>query len=207
MQVPVADHFSSFISILPSVLWFLFAVGMVVLFWRTLRDVLLAVANRVQAGAALQMGPLSIGPPPPSLGSQAAESATAEGRNGIGAPQDIEETLLRRRYPADITDELYLIHQSAVIRPYTGAETGLWRVRIFVEAYDDQSFLDDIKRVTYRLHDTFAKKVVATEAAAKSFELWLNIYGEFNVVAYVERKSKPPLWLTRYIDLPGRPTN
>jgi hypothetical protein len=35
--------------------------------------------------------------------------------------------------------------------------------------------------------------------------LWLNVYGEFPVLAYVERKAKPGVWLTRYLDLPGRP--
>ena len=56
-------------------------------------------------------------------------------------------------------------------------------------------------------HDSFNDKVIATEARNKSFELWIDIYGEFNLVDYVERKNKPALWLTRYLDLPGRPTN
>ena len=194
-------------TILPSLLWFLFAVVMVLLFWRTLRDVLLALAARIQAGAELAVGPVSIGPPPAGLGAKTENGATAEGVGGVTAPVDVEDLLLARQYPAQITDELYLVHVSQVIRPFTGAGTGLWRVRVFVEAYDDQSLLDGIQRVTYRLHDTFVKKVVATEAREKAFELWVNIYGEFNLVAYVEREGKPPLWLTRYIDLPGRPTN
>jgi len=197
----------TWLTILPSLLWFVFAIAMVLLFWRTLRDVLLALATRIQAGAELVVGPVSIGPPPAGLGAKTDKGATAEGVGGLAPAGDVEERLRERRYPPEISDELYLLHVSQVMRPYTGAGTGLWRVRAFVEAYEDQSLLDEIERVTYRLHDTFVKKVVATEAREKAFELWINIYGEFNLIAYVERNGKPPLWLTRYIDLPGRPTN
>jgi hypothetical protein len=55
------------------------------------------------------------------------------------------------------------------------------------------------------LHETFKQRVIATESQNNQFELWLNVWGEFTVIAYVERKDKEPLWLTRYLDLPGRP--
>ncbi|MEH2176846.1 hypothetical protein [Nostoc sp.] len=37
------------------------------------------------------------------------------------------------------------------------------------------------------------------------FELWLNIWGEFTAIAYIEQKNQEALWLTRYLDLPGCP--
>jgi len=203
-QVRSVTEISSWISVLPSLLWFLFAVALIALFWKTLRDVLIALAARIQAGATLVIGPLGIGPPPPGFGGTEAKSATAEGLGGVRAPRDIEKVLLERTYPVDVTDEIYLVHASELRRPGSPTEVAIWRVRVSVEA-DDNTFLDDITRVTYRLHDTFPQKVVATEAREKEFELWLNAHGEFVLIAYVERKGKPPLWLTRYIDLPGRP--
>jgi hypothetical protein len=60
--------------------------------------------------------------------------------------------------------------------------------------------------VTYRLYDDFKPRtVVATEAREREFELWLNVYGEFTIIAYAERENGEGLWLTRYLDLPGRP--
>nr|WP_191756950.1 pYEATS domain-containing protein [Komarekiella delphini-convector] len=47
--------------------------------------------------------------------------------------------------------------------------------------------------------------MIATESHQNQFELWLNIWGEFTVIAYVERKNQEALWLTRYLDLPVCP--
>jgi hypothetical protein len=91
-----------------------------------------------------------------------------------------------------------------IVRPPTGTIAGLFRVRVTVEA-DDEKLLEKIDRVIYRLHPTFKNRIIATEARDKEFELWLNVYGEFTIVAKVERKGEDAVWLTRYLDLPGRP--
>jgi hypothetical protein len=197
----------SWVSIVPSILWFLFAVGMVGIFWRRVRVVLDAVATRIQAGAPVEVGLFSLGVPPPGLGVGGPKTATAEGAQGTDAPIDVEEMLLQRRYPEIVSEDIYLVHLSQVLQPYRGPKTGLWRVRAYVEAYKDESLLDEITRVSYRLHDSFNKNVISTESRENSFELWMNTYGEINLIAYVERKDKPPLWLTRYVDFPERPTN
>lgn len=198
---------TGWISIIPSVLWFVFALCFVIILRRRLWLVLDAIISRIQGGAPLGLGPLNIGSPPPALRSGELKSATAEGTSGVEAPVDVETMMIERRFPSEITDALYLVHVSQVITPYSGPGTGRWRVRVYVEAYDDDTLLRRIKRVTYRLHDTFNPKAISTEARDNAFELWMNIYGEFNLVAYVERDGDAPLWLTRYIDLPGRPTN
>ncbi len=205
--IALDEKTTSWVSVVPSILWFLFAVGMVIAFWKKLRSIFDAVVLRIQTGAPLAVGPLNIGSPPSGLGIDASKGATAEGLKGAETPADIKQMLLERRYPDILTEDIYLVHISSVIRPYTGPGTGLWRVRVCVEAYEDEALLGEIVRVTYRLHDTFPRKVIATEARDNGFELWMNIYGEFNLIALVERQNKPALWLTRYIDLPGRPTN
>lgn len=198
---------TGWVTIVPSLLWYVFAVALIAILWKKIEFVMDAIAVRIQAGAPLVVGPVNIGSPPPGLRGAEIKSATAEGISGVGAPLNVEERMLERNYPEGLTDAIYLVHVTQVLKPYSGPLTGVWRVRTYIEAYEDENLLDEITRVTYRLHDTFAKKVISTESRDKSFEVWVNIYGEINLVAYVERRGKPPLWLTRYLDLPGRPTN
>jgi hypothetical protein len=201
------DWIPLFQTIIQTGLPILFISFLVLLFWKKVQLVIDAVVQRIQAGAPLKAGSFELGAIPESVRSGKASIATDEGTKGAGTSEDIKTKLLNRNYPVEITDELYLVHATQEARPYRGPRTGWWHVRAYIEAYEDETLLDEIVRVTYRLHDTFSEKVIATEARDKAFELWISIYGEFNLIAYVERKGKPALWLTRYLDLPGRPTN
>lgn len=185
----------------------LFGTFVVLLFWKKVLLIVDALVVRIQAGAPVKIGSVDIGAVPEAVKSGEAKSATSEGAHGVNTPEEIKSALQKRQYPAEITDELYLVHSSQETKPYRGPRTGQWLVRAYVEAYEDDSLLDEIVRVTYRLHDSFGENVLTTEARDKAFELWISIYGEFNLIAHVERKNKPDLWLTRYLDLPGRPTN
>ena len=69
-------------------------------------------------------------------------------------------------------------------------------MRVWVEAYPEE-LLRSCTRVTYRLHDSFGEPVIATEARDKEFELWLSVYGEFTVIACVEREGQGPVWTSR----------
>jgi len=202
------DWIPLFQTIIQSVLPILFATVLVIIFWKKLQLIIEALVVRIQKGAPVKVGSLfDIGAAPKGIQSGRVGTATSEGTQGSGTPEDVKARLLNRKYPTEIDEEFYLVHKIQEVRPYTGPGTGRWLVRAYIEAYEDEKHLDDILRVSYRLHDTFSEKVIATEARDKSFELWINIYGEFNLIAYVERKNKPPFWLTRYLDLPGRPTN
>jgi hypothetical protein len=44
------------------------------------------------------------------------------------------------------------------------------------------------------------------EDARRGFQVVLRINGEFTVVAVVKYKDGETVWLTRYLDLPGRPS-
>jgi len=64
---------------------------------------------------------------------------------------------------------------------------------------------EQLIRVTYRISHDARPPIISTTSTETNFDLWLNVYGEFPALAYVERKNKPGVWLTRYLDLPGRP--
>jgi YEATS family len=115
-----------------------------------------------------------------------------------------EEVLSYQKYSTGIAEEVYLLHAAEIISPRTENRKGSYQVKVWLEAYADTDF-NECEQVVYRLHESFNQKVIATEAKNNQFELWLNVWGEFTIIAYVKRKNEDPLWLTRYLDLPGRP--
>jgi hypothetical protein len=165
-----------------------------------------AFVTRVQDGSSVKIGNFVELDGPPAIKNQQVETATTEGVEGIAVPKDINETVLNyQKNSTGIAEEVYLIHTAEVIVPRTPEKRGNYRVRVWLEA-DSEADFNECVRVTYRLHETFKQRVIATESQNNQFELWLNVWGEFTVIAYVERKDKEPLWLTRYLDLPGRPS-
>ncbi len=155
-----------------------------------------AIVGRIAKGGPVAFGPFSLGP---------MDVLTAEGEMGADIPQDIEKLMMDKKYPHWLSESIYLVHSAQEIVSRTSSNRGVFSVRVWLESYNYNKELNDCTRVTYRLFDDFAHKVYATEARNSNFEIKMNVYGEFNIVAYVERKSAPPLYVTRYIDLPGRP--
>lgn len=164
-----------------------------------------AFVTRIQDGSPIKIGSFVELDGPPALKTQQVNTATSEGVEGVTIPKNVNETVLNyQKNSTGISEEVYLIHISEVIVPKTPEKSGRYRVKVWLEAYSEADFNECI-RVTYRLHQSFKRQVIATESQNNQFELWLNIWGEFTIIAYVERKGKEPLWLTRYLDLPGRP--
>lgn len=97
-----------------------------------------------------------------------------------------------------------LLHQAEVLTPRVAPKSGRYRVRVWIEAIQDRP-LDDIDSVTYRVWDDFRNRVLATSDKNSSFDLWLNVYGEFPVIALIKTKDGAEFQLQRYLDLPGRP--
>lgn len=67
----------------------------------------------------------------------------------------------------------------------------------------------DVEKVFYRVDDTFPDEwwVMTSDDPSKDFQLVVRIIGEFTIVAVVKLKSGELIWLTRYLDLPGRPVD
>lgn len=190
-----------------TLVWPIVIVSLLLWFRGSFATILVAVADSIRKGAPVTAGPsgVSIGSPPAEI-TRTGESVgvTAEGIQGAEKTPAIVEALDRDDLPTNVVESLYLVHEVQVIRPRTERMAGLYRVRVSLES-DPTDELHNVKRVTYRLHPTFPNRIMATEAREKHFELWLNVYGEFTIIAVAERDAQPPLWLTRYLDLPGRP--
>jgi hypothetical protein len=164
-----------------------------------------ALIARIQDGSPIKFGNFVELDGPPAIKNQQVSTATSEGVNGINVSENLHEKVLNyQKNSTGICESIYLIHLAEVIVPSTPEKPGLYRVKIWLEAYSEDDF-NECDRVTYRLHDSFKNQIIATESPQNQFELWLNVWGEFTVIAYVERKNQEALWLTRYLDLPGRP--
>ena len=189
--------------------WIIFWVILIRFIYRNfnsqLGGLLSAVVNRVQQGSPIEAGTFFKLGAPSAIANQQVNSATSEGTEGASCAKDLsEEVLDYQQYSTCTSEEVYLVHAAEVISPRTETRRGTYRVKVWLEAYTDIDF-NECENVVYRLHESFSQRVIATEAKNSQFELWLNVWGEFTIIAYVKRKSKEPLWLTRYLDLPGRP--
>ncbi len=188
------------VPLLQTILWIAFWVFVTVLI-RTSR-LFTVLVKRIEAGSPLRAGYFELGAPP-ALMNPSVEAVTAEGVDGIPvSPSATEAVVDYQKHSTAIAEAVYLVHAAREISSRTAAAPGRYWVKVWLDAYTDTEF-NACTRVTYRLHESFKHPIVATEAKEKHFEVWMEICEEFTVVAYVEREAKEPLWLTRFIDLPG----
>lgn len=190
-----------FVPLYETVAWMLFSGILLFLARGRVGRLMDALVRRVQLGGKLQVGGFLLGEPPASLMSGAVGASITGGETS--SEKDLEGRLDRRDYPSELSDALYLIHASEVITPRTTPGSGRYRVRIWVEGFP-YAEVGSVESVTYRLYDDFPQRILTTTARDRNFELWLNVYGEFTVVAYAKRKNGG-VFLFRYLDLPGRP--
>ena len=194
-----------FVPLYQTIAWMIFVLVLIVVLWRKIGLLFRVLLRRLEQGAKLEFWHLTLGEPPANLQSGNVGAATTEGEAGRKVSHDIETLLSSKQYPNGVVDNVFLIHASEVLTPRTKPNSGRYRVRVWVEAYKE-NLLDDIESVAYRLYDDFPQNIIVTSARDKSFELWLNVYGEFTIVSYIKRKNDAsPLWLSRFLDLPGRP--
>jgi hypothetical protein len=198
---------AEWIPLVRTLVWPILIIILVLWFRGHIATILAAIANNIIKGASVKATTVGveIGSPPAEI-TRTSEpiGVTAEGSQGAEKTQSIVEALQRNDLPTNVVESPYLVHGAQEIRPRTERMAGLYRVRVSLES-DPTDELNKVKRATYRLHPTFPNRIIATEAREKNFELWLNVYGEFTIIAVVEQDDQPPLWLTRYLDLPGRP--
>jgi hypothetical protein len=106
-----------------------------------------------------------------------------------------------------IGDYPYLLHEAS----RTPKARYKYATRVYLEFWTDNEERpqqDAVEKVYYRVDDSFPKKwwVMSGEDARRGFQLVIRINGEFTIVAVVKYKNGDTVWLTRYLELPGRPT-
>lgn len=139
-------------------------------------------------------------------GATAIETVEAAGRGG--KDHELVSRLRKsERVSEPVSDYPYLMHQGAKISKSSDFP---YIIKAWIEFDKEYGFgLDEVARVYYRLDPTFPKEdwVLVSEDHAKFFEIWMRVYGEFTIIAVVVLKDGRKFWLSRYLDLPGRPAD
>lgn len=209
------DVLIAYNSTVSQILWVFFWLVFINLFKPKLLELFSAIIKRINEGSDItaktpivEVG-ITGSHLPSVLHAPNVNVTTTEGITGkeIKNPTLEELVLNYQDHTIHLSERLYLVHSSEVLKRPDPQKpgSGNYAVRVWLEGYGLED-LQDCFRVTYRLHDSFNQRIISTEACNQQFELWLTIWGEFTVIAYLERKNgKSPIWLTRYLDLPGRP--
>ena len=120
----------------------------------------------------------------------------------------VEQNLLSKlenRYSKVKDFGFCIIHQSEMLRERTYPKSGRYRVRVWIENFNNPNNISNIKQVSYRVWDDFNEKLFSTSSKDTNFDLWLSIYGEFPISALIELQNGDNIIIERYIDLQGRP--
>ena len=155
----------------------------------------------------------------PVLAEGRAATTTQEGVGGSDrtavAPEVMDRLTSGSKVQGTIGDYPFLMHSAVMTSPRTGPKTGRYACRVWIEF--DKVYggfgPQDVKRVTYRLDSSFntpnwpGGQIISTEASNSGFEAWLSLYGEFTILAAVEKVDGTVVWLARFLDLPGRPAD
>jgi hypothetical protein len=139
---------------------------------------------------------------PQALGTAPTAAATSDSTTSV-----LKETAqtLEARYTELVADAFVLLHHAEVLQQRTSPGSGRYRVRVWVESIDSTRPISDIDQVTYHVWRDFQNPVLSTSDSKSNFDLWLNVYGEFPVLAIIRTKSGDSIEVQRYLDLPGRP--
>jgi hypothetical protein len=150
---------------------------------------------------------------PEEVSRAAAEPLSSAAAGGAVATSDQVRTpvtaaiqpVIDQAYRGVVDAGLCLIHEAEVLHPRTSPKSGRYRIRVWVESFSNEVALKEIDRVTYRVWDDFVPTTLATTDLSSNFDLWLNVYGEFPILAIAEFRGGTKVQLHRYLDLPGRP--
>ena len=122
--------------------WFLLLYFVKSNFTKQLGDLLDAVIARIKDGSTIKVSTSGIevggSLPPPAIANEQVRAATSEGIRGLERSLEaVEKVLNYEQNSSGIAEEVYLIHQAEVITPRTEEESGFYRVRVWLEAYEE----------------------------------------------------------------------
>jgi len=178
------------------------------------RLLLSALEKRIREGSKFSIGPsgITVEQIPPGIAAGTVEQTTAEGVKGANLSNISKDIIDQLQEPTGVLTGTigtypYLLHTATQTRPRTTQNSGRWATRVWIEVAPDFGFpATEIKRVIYRIEGASpGKNVITTMSSERQFELWLSLYGEFTIIAVVEKTDGSFIWLSRYLDLPGRP--
>ncbi len=128
---------AEWVPLLPSLVWPLFILGLLLWFRDHAKTILGAVAERVRSGASIEAGP----------------SGLKLGAVQTPAPADTVRAVDTRAVDS-LPHPIYLTLQSFRDPTLDRGSSSYYRLRISLDA-DEPGMLDDVEKVLYHLHPTF----------------------------------------------------
>ncbi|QQS36957.1 MAG: hypothetical protein IPM56_03100 [Ignavibacteriales bacterium] len=187
-----------------SILWIVFWSSLLFIFRKNLFEIVNLLKRRIGEGAAFTFGSISIGEPPRKLTDGGPDAVAVSDKDGIKSlPSEKIQSEIDNAYKK-LVDNYFVLHNAEVTVKRTVPGSGRYKVKIWIESWNDKS-LDGIESVTYRIYGDFNQPTISTKSNKTGFDLWLSVYGEFPVLVLITKKDGSLEWLSKYIDLPGRP--
>jgi hypothetical protein len=141
--------------------------------------------------------------PPQSLPTDRTGIAVS-GRDAAPTVDGDEANAIDAQYTQLLCRGYSILHKSEVVSEPTTPGSGFFRVRVWIEKDKDVA-CDAIESVTYRVWHDFPETKISTRDKGSGFDVWLNVNGEFLILACIKLVSGKLFYLDRYLDLPGRP--
>jgi len=186
--------------------WPLFFLYLLYRFEGAFREILVAMRTRIERGDPFRIGTRGIEFPklPPKGSRSTSSSQSVEVLNRNQVKKESNTGVVTADGKIANVDELgiNLVHTARATRARDELGRTLDQVRIFlVGAEEGDPELDRVEKVMYRHWSLTPPDPVITRRKDK-FALELQVWGEFNVTAYIYLKGAPePVLLQRYINL------
>jgi len=200
------DAISLLETFIKAAAWPLFLLYILYRFESTFRGILAAMRDRIERGDPFRIGTRGIEfPKLPPKGSRASSpSQSSEVLNQNQVKKESNTGVVTSDGKIANADELgiNLVHTARATRERDELGRSLYEVRMFlVGAKEGDPELDRVEKVMYRHWSLTPPDPVITSRNDK-FTLELQVWGEFNVTAYVYLKdAAEPVLLQRYINL------
>ncbi len=187
----------AWIPFFQSLIWPVFLAVFLIANRKWVKEVAEVIKERIRKGSGFKTPVFEL--------DSAAPKMEPEGHN----PQELMEKIAYEAKEAplsnpelllEVANNLYLVHtaEQTSSRDSLGRPYYLVRVQL---AAASSNLLDNVERVVYHLHPTFANPEREVASRANNFELTLQAWGQFTLRADVYLKGSPqPIPLTRYLN-------
>ncbi|HMG05874.1 MAG TPA: pYEATS domain-containing protein [Chthoniobacterales bacterium] len=201
VRMPDPSLLKAWLDFVSSLVWPTVILIILVAFKAQIEGLLKRIKSGELGGAKFDFQSL---PEPPSALSADKLGAAVSDATSVAPASESAIHQIDAKYAALLEEDYFLLHATEIVHAPTSPGTGFFRVRVWLEAISDGK-LKRIESVTYRVWHDFPKTRLATKNRSKQFDVWLNVNGEFPILACIKLADGKIVWRSRYLDLPGRP--
>lgn len=174
------------IPFLQALIWPVFIGLTLLVFRRTVADVVLAIKRRIESGAEMAVGPAGI-----TLGSAPVLKSEETTKKALSLGDRVEDRPF-------LSAALYMVHNAKFDKLVPEGKDYEITVRVYAETDELE---DRIERVEYHLHRSYHRRIRESSDRNNAFQLTLYAWGQFNLKAHVYIKGiEEPVVLWRFLN-------